>query len=153
MEMSSAEKDLRVPVATRVTVSQKCALVAKNTNGVMVDQWLTQWPWGHCTEHGQQGREVLPTLLCAGESPCQALGPVLGSPVQGRLGTAGRGPWEAQSWWGPRVPPDVDRLRVHGERKPMEPEMKERWPGGCVDELLEVQQQKKRENVFCCWKR
>jgi len=101
MEMSSAEKDLRVPVATRVTVSQKCALVAKNTNGVMVEQWLTQWPWGHCTEHGQQGREVLPTLLCAGESPCQALGPVLGSPVQSRLGSAGRAPQSMQSCGGP----------------------------------------------------
>lgn len=96
MEMSSAEKDLRVPVATRVTVSQKCALVAKNTNGVMVEQWLTQWPWGHCTEHGQQGREVLLTsALPWGRGTVGVLCTVLGSPVQGRLGWgSSKGPFQ-----------------------------------------------------------
>ena len=114
--------------------------------------WWPMGPWGALQCVTSRAREIL-RLLYTEEPTAGALGLVLDSPVQGRLGTAGRGPWEAQSWWGPRVPPDVDRLRVHGERKPMEPEMKERWPEGCVDELLEVQQQKKRENVVCCWKR
>jgi len=37
-ERSSAEKDLRVPVAKRESVSQKRALVAENTSGVLVHQ-------------------------------------------------------------------------------------------------------------------
>ena len=127
-----------------LTTSQQRALVAMKPTGSL---------WGTAQSAASRAEKCSPLCAALGKAPSRALGPLLGSPVQGRLGTAGRGPWEAQSWWGPRVPPDVDRLRVHGERKPMEPEMKERWPGGCVDELLEVQQQKKRENVFCCWKR
>lgn len=50
-------------------------------------------PWGHCTERGQQGREVLPPRLCHGEGTATAVGAVRGPPAPGRLGSAGRALW------------------------------------------------------------
>lgn len=49
LEGSSAEKDMGVLMANGVTMSQQTALVAKSTNGDLVDQQLTNgrpngWP-------------------------------------------------------------------------------------------------------------
>ena len=61
--------------------------------------WWPMGPWGALQCVTSRAREIL-RLLYTEEPTAGALGLVLDSPVQGRLGTAGRAPWGVQSWWG-----------------------------------------------------
>ena len=86
LQRSSAGKDLGVLVDSRLTMSQQCALVAQKANGTL-----------SCTAQSvvtRAGRWFCP-LLCTGRGgTAAALCPVWGSPVAGRLGTAGESPAE-----------------------------------------------------------
>ena len=72
-----------------------------------------QWfPVGHCTEHDQQGREVLPTSALHWGSPIRSTGPSAGLSSLGHTGKC----WESPAWgaalWGPGAPPGGDTLRA-----------------------------------------
>ena len=66
-----------VLVDNRLTMSQQCALVVKNINGIL----------GALNEHRQEAKGGdTPPLLCPGEATCRIPCPVLDSPVQKRQG-------------------------------------------------------------------
>uniref|UniRef100_A0A8C3K070 sphingomyelin phosphodiesterase n=1 Tax=Calidris pygmaea TaxID=425635 RepID=A0A8C3K070_9CHAR len=82
------KKDLGVLVDNGMPRSQQWALVAKKANGILggIRKSVENLQGGHP-----------PPLLCPGEAPSGALGPVLGSPVPEGQGTAGEGPAKGYS--------------------------------------------------------
>jgi len=71
-------------------------------------------PWGALHRAWPAGQEVLlPSVLPWGNT-AGPLRTVWGSPVQGRLGTAGRAPRRAAELLGAGAAPDGDRLRASG---------------------------------------
>jgi len=67
------EKNLDILVANRLAMSQQCALVTKDTNGIL-GSIKTGWPTGL--------RCDFPPLLCPDEATSRVLCPVLGFPAQ-----------------------------------------------------------------------
>lgn len=78
LERSSGEKKLGVLANNKLSMSQPCAIEAKKANGIL-----------GCIREVKGGDP--PCLLSPGETASGVVCPGLGSPVQERQGTTGRG--------------------------------------------------------------
>ncbi|KAJ7426512.1 rna-directed dna polymerase from mobile element jockey-like [Willisornis vidua] len=85
LESVSEEKDLRVSLDNKLSMSQHCALVAKKANGIL----------GCITKNiASRLKEVILPLFSPSEATIGLLCPVVGSPVEERHGAPGAGPAE-----------------------------------------------------------